>query len=97
MKKPEYPYSYEQLQSSVIDKLREIGHPERIQNWGMIGGGAESGGTWRRNYESYQAIGFRQRLIHEAYDPDLSCKMAGTSIGNAHCRRTNGSGRLFGA
>ena len=46
MKKPEYPYSYEQLQSSVIDKLREIGHPERVPNWGMIGGGAESGGTW---------------------------------------------------
>ena len=80
MKKPEYPYSYEQLQSSVIDKLREIGHPERIPNWGMIGGGAESGGTWRRNYESYQAIGFRQRLIHEAYDPDLSCKMLGRPL-----------------
>lgn len=80
MKKERYPYSYEELQEIVVRRLREMGHPERAPNWGMTGGGAESGGTWRRNYDSYQSLGFRQRLIHEDTEMDLTAVMLGRGL-----------------
>lgn len=80
MKQEKYPYSYEELQQFVVQRLREIGHPERVPNWGMLSGGAESGGTWRRNYDSYQSLGFRQRLIHEDAEIDLSAEMLGRRL-----------------
>lgn len=75
-----YPYSYAELQALVEQRLQEIGHPERIPNWGMISGGAESGATWQRNYDAYRALGFRQRLIHEDVKPDLSATMCGQKL-----------------
>ncbi len=75
-----YPYSYAALQALVEQRLRDLGHPERIPNWGMISGGAESGATWQRNYDAYQALGFRQRLIHEEMEPDLSAIMCGRKL-----------------
>lgn len=80
MMESKYPYSYAQLQALVEARLREIGHPERIPNWAMISGGAESGATWQRNYEAYRALGFRQRLIHEDVQPDLSASMCGQKV-----------------
>ena len=75
-----YPYSYAELQAIVEQKLRDIGHPERIPNWGMISGGAETGSTWQRNYDAYRALGFLQRLIHEDVQPDLSSVMLGQKL-----------------
>jgi len=75
-----YPYSYAALQAMVEQRLREIGHPERIPNWGMISGGAESGTTWQRNYDAYRALGFRQRLIHEDVNPNLTAVMCGQKL-----------------
>ena len=76
----EYPYGYAQLQQIVIQRLKDRGHPERIPNWAMCDGGAESGSTWRRNYESYQALGFRQRLIHPQLDIHLEASMCGRTL-----------------
>lgn len=75
-----YPYSFAELQAVVEQRLRDIGHPERIPNWGMISGGAETGATWQRNYDAYRALGFRQHLIHEDQKPDLSAVMCGQKL-----------------
>lgn len=80
MKKEPYSYNYAELQAVVEQRLRDIGHPERIPNWGMISGGAETGAAWRRNYEAYQALGFRQKLIHDDTQPDLTATMCGTTL-----------------
>ncbi len=75
-----YPYSFAEIQKQVCRRLQELGHPERIPNWGMMDGGAESGSTWRRNYESYESIGFRQRLIHQDVSPSLPAVMGGRKV-----------------
>lgn len=80
MKEKPYSYNYAELQAIVEQRLRDIGHPERIPNWGMISGGAETGATWRRNYEAYQALGFRQRLIHGDTQPDLTATICRTTV-----------------
>lgn len=80
MEEKTYPRGYAQLQEVVKQRLQEIGHPERFPNWGMVSGGAESGATWRRNYEAYEALGFRQRLIHADLQPDISAVMCGRKL-----------------
>ncbi len=75
-----YPRDYAELQKLVDQRLRELGHAERIPNWGMVSGGAESGSTWRRNYESYQSVGFRQRVIHPDAGVDLRAEMCGRAL-----------------
>lgn len=75
-----YPHSYTALQTLVARRLEELGHPERIPNWTMQDGGAESGATWRRNYESYQSLGLRQNLIHPQMDIHLTSSMCGRTL-----------------
>lgn len=77
-----YPVELNEIKRICSEKLTQLGHPERIDNWTLVDGGAESGSTWRRNFESYQSVGFNQVAINNVRldSIDLSASIFGASL-----------------
>jgi len=69
MKDSKFPVNFNAILELCRARLTELGHPERIDNWTYISGGAETGSTWRRNSEAYQSLGFIQTAINDV-NPD---------------------------
>jgi 4-hydroxymandelate oxidase len=82
MEQSKFPYDFSAIKSICRDKLIQQGHPERVNNWMHLEGGAESGSTWRRNFASYQALGFNQIAINDVRQDaiDLSTTLLGASL-----------------
>lgn len=64
---------------AMAQKLLKENSPARWENWTHISGGAETGSTWRRNFQAFEGLGFRLKTISRV-DPekvDLSVEIFG--------------------
>ena len=77
--KREFPADWSSIVAiarSKLDALNSFGR----DNWTHVSGGSETGATWKRNMEAYQALGFVSRTIHgvQRAEVDLSVELLGT-------------------
>ena len=77
-----FTVDFEAIRKLAQQRLIELENPGRVDNWTYIQGGAESGATWKRNFESYASLGFNQVTIHDVdlEKIDLSCDFFGAKL-----------------
>ena len=62
-KRKEYPDNWAELRLLAQDKIKQK-IPARVDNWTHVTGGAETGATWKRNFQALDEVGFHMKTIH---------------------------------
>jgi len=80
-KKEGFPTEFSEIRAIAQKSLKES-TPARVDNWTYVVGGSETGTTWKRNLQAFEAVGFYTRTINNV-DPekiDLSVDFLGTKL-----------------